>query len=160
MIFNELSMSGLIEKSFLYFQRLTMSYPDPLPGPSEVKDPDPTPRSPQVKESGPTSGSSQLRNPDPGNEPSQPRKRKRIPDPPSFLLSPMRKRVSSHLTDNEKIIAINVYKYVYKTMVSYPYKTEVVKTTAEIVGASAKTIQRIINEQKKLRSKKKPSGSG
>ncbi|CAH2083377.1 unnamed protein product [Euphydryas editha] len=129
-----------------------MSYPDPLPGPSEVKDLDPTPRSPQVKESGPTPGSSQLRNPDPSNEPSRPKKRKRIPDPPSFLLSPMKKRpVSSHLTENEKTIAINVYKYINKTMVSYPYKTEIIKRTAEIIGTSEKTIQRVINEQKNPR---------
>lgn len=68
---------------------------------------------------------------------------------PSFLASPPKKRPKhTQLTENEKTIAINVYKYVERSMPTYPYKEEVLRTTATIMGVSRSTIIRIINEYK------------
>lgn len=87
--------------------------------------------------------------PEPTPGPSQAKKRKRVPDPESFLMSPMKKRPKrSDMSSNEKMIAINIYKYIEKSSGTYPIKTEILQTTAQVMGTSAKTISRILNEYK------------
>ncbi|XP_023937205.1 uncharacterized protein LOC112045306 isoform X2 [Bicyclus anynana] len=85
--------------------------------------------------------------PSPG--PSHSKKRNRIPDPESFLMSPMKKRPNSGgLTANEKMISINIYKHLMRSSSTYPEKGEITKATAQMMGTSEKTIQRIIKEYK------------
>lgn len=86
---------------------------------------------------------------DPSPGPSRSRKRNLVPDPSSFLMSPLKKRPNkSDLTANEKTIAINIYKYIQRSSSTYPVKGEILKSTSQIMGTSAKTISRILNEYK------------
>lgn len=71
------------------------------------------------------------------------------PSTSSLLSSPLKKRPKhSRLTRNEKTIAVNVFKYVERTMTTYPYKTEIVKATAEVMGTSQRTIVNLLREYK------------
>ncbi|CAH2085192.1 unnamed protein product [Euphydryas editha] len=81
--------------------------------------------------------------------PSNVEKRKKIPNPPAFLKSPLKKRPKkTNLTENEKTIALNIYKYIENSSEAYPKQMEFVYKTAQIMGTSEKTVRRILNEYK------------
>lgn len=87
--------------------------------------------------------------PEPMPGPSNVKKQKRIPNPPTFLRSPLKKRPNNtNLTANEKTIALNIYKYIERTSESYPKKTDILYATAQIIGTSEKTVKRVLNEYK------------
>ncbi|XP_063382868.1 uncharacterized protein LOC134669294 [Cydia fagiglandana] len=73
---------------------------------------------------------------------------------PSSLLtfpSPKKKRPKTgQLSSSEKTVLVNVYKYVEETWPKdkYPYKTEIVQKTAEIVGVSTPTVYSVLKEYK------------
>lgn len=68
----------------------------------------------------------------------------------------MNKKQAKHLTLNEKKILVNVYKYIEKTMPTYPYKSELYNSTAEIMRVSAKTVHAVVRIFEKNKDVPKP----
>ncbi|XP_026728002.1 uncharacterized protein LOC113494064 [Trichoplusia ni] len=77
--------------------------------------------------------------------------------------SPKKKRAKkTPMNSAEKVTVINVFKHVEETWPqdSYPYKTDVINKTAEVMGISRATVNRFIKEYKTtgcLKSPPKPS---
>lgn len=91
-----------------------------------------------------------MSNPEPTPGTSSSSQRKRIPSPPSFLQSPMKKRPKRIvLRSSEKTTVINIYKLLMKTVTSYPYKTDVVNQVSEVMGISKTTVNRFLSEYRK-----------
>lgn len=94
--------------------------------------------------------------------PSHSSGRKRIPEPSSFLKSPMKKRSKrTVLRSNEKNIAINLYKLLNEMTATYPFKMDIIEKIAEVMGISKRTVFNIIQEYKekgKVSSPEIPKG--
>lgn len=59
----------------------------------------------------------------------------------SSLSSPPKKQPKlACVSANERAIAVNVYKYIEETITAYPFKAEVIKKTAEIIGTCQFTV--------------------
>ncbi|RVE41866.1 hypothetical protein evm_013474 [Chilo suppressalis] len=64
--------------------------------------------------------------------------------------SPKKKRTKSGpLRSNEKELVINVFKHVEETWPkdSYPYKSDIINKSAEILGISRDTVYRLVNKE-------------
>ncbi|CAK1548228.1 unnamed protein product [Leptosia nina] len=67
----------------------------------------------------------------------------------SLEISPLTKRPRADMTANEKSITLNVYRHLTRSSECYgPSKGENIQKTAEIIGTSFRTVQRIIHEYK------------
>lgn len=69
--------------------------------------------------------------------------------------SPPRKKpkhMPAQMTENEKKIAINVYKYVEKNTSTYPYKKDILQIVSEIMGTSESTIDNLIRFYEKTKT--------
>ncbi|RVE43393.1 hypothetical protein evm_011978 [Chilo suppressalis] len=66
------------------------------------------------------------------------------------FLSPRKKRKMSHISENEKIMIINVFKYVKETWTSdkYPSKMDMKKKTADILGIGNTSVYSVLREYK------------
>lgn len=62
--------------------------------------------------------------------------------------SPRKKRKMSHISENEKMMIVNVYKYVQETWPSdkYKSKTNMKNKTAETLGIGMTTVYRVLKE--------------
>ncbi|CAF4889007.1 unnamed protein product [Pieris macdunnoughi] len=67
------------------------------------------------------------------------------------LVSPRKKRKMSHFSENEKIMIINVFKYVKETWPSdkYASKEEMKDKTSDILGISKSAVYRVLKEYTK-----------
>ncbi|XP_041984796.1 uncharacterized protein LOC121737248 [Aricia agestis] len=80
----------------------------------------------------------------------------------SILLSPtlLKRQYSKHFSSTEKIIALNIYKFIQQNSINYPAVKDTIKVTAQIMGGvSASTIANVLREYKRNRVLASPDRS-
>ncbi|CAF4946214.1 unnamed protein product [Pieris macdunnoughi] len=73
--------------------------------------------------------------------------------------SPRKKRKVSHISENEKNMIVNVFKYVQETwpVDKYKSKMDMKKNTADILGIGKTTVYRVLNQYKECGTVKAPA---
>lgn len=73
--------------------------------------------------------------------------------------SPRKKRKITHISENEKTMIVNVFKYVQETWPTdkYASKTDMKKKTADILGIGKTSVYRVLKEYKETNTVRPPA---